>query len=125
LKFFSANGFNLRHFPAAKDWQGFLTISINQNKIFMKKVFFIAGIMFSLSTISISVQAQTTTTTKSRVGRNVAIGAGAGAVTGAVVSKKHPVQGAAIGAAAGAGVGYAYGRHRNKKKGRRVVVKHN
>ena len=42
------------------------------------------------------------------------IGAGAGAVTGAAVSKHH-VRGAVIGGAVGGASGYLLGRHRDKK----------
>ncbi|MEO7265656.1 MAG: YMGG-like glycine zipper-containing protein [Ferruginibacter sp.] len=88
----------------------------------MKKIIFATGMIFSLSLASIHADAQTTTT-KSRAGKNAAIGAGAGIVTGAVVSKRHPVKGAAIGGAVGAAGGYAWGKHRDKKRGRKVVYK--
>ncbi|MEO6539215.1 MAG: YMGG-like glycine zipper-containing protein [Ferruginibacter sp.] len=87
----------------------------------MKKVLF-AGILGGIMSIS-SLEAGAQTTTKSRSGKDALIGAGAGAVTGAVVSK-HKKKGALIGGAVGAAGGYAYGKHQDKKKGRRVVRKH-
>ncbi len=50
--------------------------------------------------------------------KDAVIGAGAGAVTGAVVSKHH-VKGAVIGSAAGAGVGYIIGNKKDKKPERK------
>ena len=47
--------------------------------------------------------------------KEAAIGAGAGAVTGLVVSKHH-VKGAVIGGAVGAGAGYIIGKKKDKKK---------
>ncbi|HEU0065132.1 MAG TPA: YMGG-like glycine zipper-containing protein, partial [Flavisolibacter sp.] len=44
--------------------------------------------------------------------KNAVIGAGAGAVIGALVDKKNRGAGALIGGALGGGVGYLYGRHR-------------
>ena len=54
----------------------------------------------------------------------LAASAGAGAVTGAVVSKDHRGRGALVGGAVGAAGGYALGKHNDKRKGRRVVRKH-
>ena len=62
-------------------------------------------------------------TTKSRAGKNAVIGAAAGAVTGALVSKKKG-KGALIGGAIGAVGGYAWGKHRDKTRGRKIVRKH-
>jgi len=54
----------------------------------------------------------------SAAAKGTAIGAGTGAVVGAVVSKKHG-KGAIIGGVVGAGAGYLVGRHHDKKKRRR------
>ncbi|HEV8283443.1 MAG TPA: YMGG-like glycine zipper-containing protein [Chitinophagaceae bacterium] len=66
-----------------------------------------------------SYQAQSTTVKKkgwSSAAKGTAIGAGAGAVLGAVVAGDHNrVKGAVIGGVAGAAGGYLYGRHRDKK----------
>lgn len=51
-----------------------------------------------------------------RATKNTLIGAGVGAVGGALIG--HSVKGAVIGGAIGAGAGYLYGRHREKKYGR-------
>ena len=45
--------------------------------------------------------------------KDALIGGGAGAVTGALISK-HPVKGAVIGGAVGAGVGYLHGKKKDK-----------
>ncbi|TCJ13367.1 glycine zipper 2TM domain-containing protein [Flaviaesturariibacter flavus] len=66
--------------------------------------------------------AQTKVVTHSRARKNTAIGAAAGAATGAVVSHKKG-KGAVIGGVVGAGAGYIYGKHRDKKKGKIVKVK--
>lgn len=50
----------------------------------------------------------------SRKAKGAAIGAGAGAATGVIVSKNNS-KGALIGGAIGAGAGYLYGRHKDKK----------
>lgn len=47
--------------------------------------------------------------------KSTVIGAGAGAATGAIVSRKKG-KGALVGGAVGAGAGYLWGRHRDKKK---------
>ena len=44
--------------------------------------------------------------------KNAVIGAGAGAIIGALVSKNNRASGALIGGAIGGGAGYLYGRHR-------------
>ena len=51
----------------------------------------------------------------SRKGKGTAIGAGTGAVVGAVAGGG---KGAIIGGAAGAGAGYLIGRHKDRKHGR-------
>lgn len=53
----------------------------------------------------------------SSAAKGAVIGAGAGAVAGAVIDKKHG-QGAVIGAVVGAGAGYIIGRQKDKKTGR-------
>lgn len=63
--------------------------------------------------------AQTTVKHETKTGwsgkkKGAVIGGGVGAVTGAVVSKKH-AKGAVVGGAVGAGAGYLYGRHKDKK----------
>jgi hypothetical protein len=50
--------------------------------------------------------------------KGTAIGAGSGAVLGAVVAKNDRGKGAVIGSVIGAGAGYIIGRHRDKKSGR-------
>ena len=49
--------------------------------------------------------------------RNTAIGAGAGAIGGALIDKKKG-RGAIIGGVVGAGTGYIIGRDKDKKSGR-------
>ncbi len=53
----------------------------------------------------------------SKAAKGTAIGAGSGAVLGAIISKKK-VKGAVIGGILGAGGGYAIGRSKDKKDGR-------
>ncbi|RTL56354.1 MAG: glycine zipper 2TM domain-containing protein [Sphingobacteriales bacterium] len=53
----------------------------------------------------------------SHAAKGTAIGAGAGAVAGAIIDKKHG-RGAVIGAVVGAGAGYIIGRQKDKKTGR-------
>jgi uncharacterized membrane protein len=88
---------------------------------FMKKI--ITGSIFAmiLTVCSTDVNAQTTTT-HSRARQNTAIGAGVGAVTGAVVSRKK-AKGAIIGGVTGGVIGYAWGKHKDRKKGRKVITK--
>lgn len=50
--------------------------------------------------------------------KGTAIGAGSGAVLGAVIAKDDRGKGAVIGSVIGAGAGYIIGRHRDKKSGR-------
>ena len=63
--------------------------------------------------------AQTTTQKKgwSSAAKGTAIGAGAGAITGAIISKKKG-KGALIGGIVGAGGGYIIGRSKDKRSGR-------
>jgi len=65
--------------------------------------------------------AKTTTTKKkgwSKAAKSTAIGAGAGAVLGAVINKKNRALGAVIGGVIGGGGGYVIGRGMDKKDGR-------
>ncbi len=63
---------------------------------------------------------QTTTAKKgwSSAAKGAVIGGGVGAIGGAIISKKKPVQGAIIGGVAGAAGGYIIGKGIDKKKGR-------
>ena len=73
-------------------------------------------------TVYRSTPAQTTTVQKHgmrRATKNALIGAGVGAVGGAVIAGDHNrVKGAVIGGVLGAGGGYIYGKQREKKKGK-------
>ena len=88
----------------------------------MKKLIIVVTMAFGLTMVAGSyteAQGQTRTVTKSKKGwshrkKYAVIGAGTGAITGAVVSKHH-AKGALIGGAIGAGGGYLLGRHRDKK----------
>ena len=66
-----------------------------------------------------SYPAQSTTVKKkgwSSAAKGTAIGAGSGAVLGAVIAGDHNrVKGAVVGGVVGAAGGYLYGRHRDKK----------
>lgn len=55
---------------------------------------------------------------KSKKAKYTAIGAGVGAGTG-IATSRNDSKGAAIGGVIGAGAGYMYGRHKDKKNGRR------
>ena len=71
--------------------------------------------------VSESQNAAKTTTTKkgwSKAAKATAIGAGAGAVLGAVINKKNRAIGAVIGGVIGGGGGYVIGRGMDKKDGR-------
>ena len=72
--------------------------------------------------VSESQNAAKTTTTKkkgwSKAAKATAIGAGAGAVLGAVINKKNRALGAVIGGVIGGGGGYVIGRGMDKKDGR-------
>jgi hypothetical protein len=88
----------------------------------MKKILLIATMAFGLTMVSgafVETQAQTKTVIKKKKGwshrkKYAVIGAGAGAVTGAVVSKHH-AKGAVIGGVVGGAGGYLLGRHKDKK----------
>lgn len=88
----------------------------------MKKFFLIVAMAFGLTMVSgafVETQAQTKTKTTHKKGwshrkKYAVIGAGAGAVTGAVVSKHHAT-GAVVGGVVGGASGYLLGRHKDKK----------
>ena len=87
----------------------------------MKKFFRVISLLFVLAILAVETKAQTevkevhkTKKGWSNKAKGAAIGAGAGAVTGAVVSKNKGT-GAVIGGAVGAGAGYLIGRHKDKK----------
>src|SRR5678815_5112027 len=75
--------------------------------------------------VSESQNAAKTTTTKkkgwSKAAKATAIGAGTGAVLGAVINKKNRAIGAVIGGVIGGGGGYVIGRGMDKKDGRYSV----
>ena len=54
----------------------------------------------------------------SKAAKYATIGAGAGTVTGVLVSKNSKVKGGIIGAVLGGGLGYVIGRSQDKKDGR-------
>ncbi len=65
--------------------------------------------------------ASTTSTKKkgwSKAAKGAVIGAGTGAVAGAIINKRNRAAGAAIGAVIGGGAGYEIGRAKDKKDGR-------
>lgn len=72
------------------------------------------------SSANSSETTRTTTRKKgwSSAAKGAVIGAGAGAVGGAIIGKKAPVKGAVIGGVVGAAGGYIIGRDIDKKKGR-------
>jgi len=97
----------------------------------MKKILRILTLVFALISVGYISHAQTQTKTvhKTKKGwsnkaKGAAIGGGAGAVTGAVVSH-NKAKGAIIGGAVGAGAGYLVGRHKDKKNpnSRKVIHK--
>ena len=90
----------------------------------MKKLFLILLMALGANILApFFATAQTTEvktkTNSSRKKKSTIIGAGSGAATGAIVSRKKG-KGALIGGAIGAGGGYMYGRHRDKKHPRTV-----
>ena len=98
----------------------------------MKKMIHVLGLAIGLAIVPgvfNTTQAQTKYKNKPLMGRtkkSTLIGAGAGAVTGALIT--HKASGALIGGAVGGGAGYLYGKHRTKKyghiTGRKIKVKH-
>ena len=93
----------------------------------MKKMIHVLGLAISLAIVPgvfTSTQAQTTvykTKHPSRTRKSTLIGAGAGAVAGALIT--HKASGALVGGAVGGGAGYLYGKHRTKKYGHLPVKK--
>jgi gas vesicle protein len=84
----------------------------------MKKIRFVISVLLLLS-IGMSSYAQKYVY-KHKKGwspkaKNAVIGAGAGAVIGALVDKNNHGVGALIGGAVGGGAGYLYGRHRSRE----------
>lgn len=95
----------------------------------MKKIVMMLSLGFAIATFSVDdVAAQTEVKKKTRTGwsnkkKGAAIGAGAGAATGVILSKNDS-KGALIGGAVGAGAGYLIGRDKDKKNpGRKRVTK--
>jgi uncharacterized protein YcfJ len=97
----------------------------------MKKIFQILTLLVGLTVLAAESKAQTevkevhkTKKGWSNKAKGAAIGAGAGAITGAAVSNKKG-KGAVIGGAVGAGAGYLVGRHKDKKNpnSRKTVYK--
>ena len=88
----------------------------------MKKLLYSGLLALVLGAFAQEADAQTTVT-RSRARQNTAVGAAAGAATGAIVSRKKG-KGAIIGGVVGAAGGYAWGKHQDRKKGRKVKVKH-
>src|SRR5256885_10864694 len=88
----------------------------------MKKILLITALAFGMTTVSgdyMETQAQTKSVVKSKRPwshrkKDAVIGAGAGAVTGAVISKHH-AKGAVIGGVLGGAGGYLLGRHKDKR----------
>src|ERR1700750_1781477 len=89
----------------------------------MKRIFLIATMSVGLTMVSgafIETSAQTRTVTVehkkgwSHRKKYGVVGAGAGAVTGALVSKHHAT-GAVVGGVVGGAGGYLLGRHKDKK----------
>ena len=89
----------------------------------MKKMMYrlaLVGCLAIFSGVDTPVQAQQVKkTTKSRKGKYTAVGAGVGAATGIATGKNDSKSGV-IGGVVGAGAGYMYGKHRDKKKGRKI-----
>lgn len=87
----------------------------------MKKLIYVLTIIFAFTFLfNIDINAQSKKTKKhwSHRKKDAVIGAGAGAATGAIVSKHH-VKGAVIGGAVGAGAGYIVGKKKDKKEQRK------
>jgi hypothetical protein len=102
-----------------------IVTKIESSKLyFMKRLLLIATMAFGLTTISgafVETQAQQTVVVKHKKGwshrkKYGVIGAGAGAVTGALVSKHHAT-GAVVGGVVGGAGGYLLGRHKDRKYG--------
>ena len=89
----------------------------------MKRILLILTMAFGLTMVSgafVEAKSQTTTTVvKHKKGwsyrkKYAVIGAGAGAVTGALVSKNHAA-GAVVGGVVGGAGGYLLGRHKDRR----------
>jgi len=88
----------------------------------MKRLLLIATMAFGLTTVSgafVHAQAQERVVVKHKKGwshrkKDAVIGAGAGAVAGALVSKHHAT-GAVVGGVVGGAGGYLLGRHKDRK----------
>ncbi len=93
----------------------------------MKKFIYVLSLVFMLTFFTASyIIAQTEVKQKTRTGmshkkKGTLIGAGAGAATGAVISKNKS-KGAIIGGAVGAGAGYLHGRRKDKQDPTRKTV---
>lgn len=81
----------------------------------MKKIIHALGFSILLSALAIDTNAQDHKKMSHRK-KDALIGAGGGAVAGAVVSH-HKGKGAVIGGAVGATAGYLHGRHKDKQNG--------
>lgn len=88
----------------------------------MKKIMYAMTLGLGLSVMSFGHVDAQTVVTRSHKGKSTAIGAGLGAVTGAVLSRDKS-KGAIIGGVAGAAGGYAVGAHKDRKYGRKRIVK--
>jgi uncharacterized membrane protein YfcA len=87
------------------------------NTIIMKQLFYILCIVVEFTCIyNVSASAQTHPHKRhwSHRKKDAVIGGGAGAVTGALVSR-HPVKGAVVGGAVGTGAGYLVGKRKDRK----------
>ena len=87
----------------------------------MKQIFYLLTIIFALILFSnFDATGQTKKPKKhwSHRKKDAVIGGGAGAATGAIVSK-HPVKGAVIGGAVGTGAGYLIGKKKDKKSSKK------
>jgi Glycine zipper len=96
----------------------------------MKKFIFVLSLTFTLTILSSVLTRAEAQKVKevhktgwSHKKKNAVIGGGAGAVTGALVSKNH-AKGAVVGGAVGAGAGYLLGRHQDKKTPPKKVYKY-
>jgi hypothetical protein len=82
----------------------------------MKQVFYLLSIIFILTfftTTPVNAQSKKHKRHWSHRKKDAVIGGGAGAVTGALVSKHH-AKGAVIGGAVGASAGYLVGKKKDK-----------
>lgn len=79
----------------------------------MKKIM---GVLSVALALTVAAPTEAAAQTRSVKKKSTIIGAGAGAATGVLVSKKNG-KGAVVGGAVGAGAGYLYGRHKDKKRG--------